>query len=123
MSLWSFILGVPVGVAFTLAVLLMGGLLPADTGDGLPDAEAGQTAVDEAPPEPTWPTIQDADPADWYECMDRAFELSNFKYLIHDNGTAILTDERRFWTESTAPVANTMWYIAVCDRLFPVNAP
>lgn len=113
--------GVPVGAIIMFMVFWMGGSLTAVIGDGLPDAETGQAAAEEVPPKPTWPTIQDVDPADWYECMDRAFELSNVVHVIYANGTSILGNDLNYYTESTTRVANMAWYIAVCDRMFPVD--
>lgn len=102
--------------AFCALMLITHDATPANeqTTPGLPAAEA-----ETAEQKPTQPTIQDANPTDWYGCMDRAFELSNHSYLIYSDGTWELSDDRLRYTESTYPVANMMWYIAVCDRMFP----
>ena len=64
-------------------------------------------------------SLWDANPSTWQECMDRAFELTNNNLLYYHNGTVSLGEKRDHYTENTLPVANTLWYIAVCDRTFP----
>lgn len=115
----NFVFGVLVGAVIGITALGIGVFLTADTGDGQPDAEAGHAAVEEAPPEPVWPTIRDADPADWFECMDRVFEMSNHVQYLYSNQTVMLSDERDIYTKNNYPIANMVWYIAVCDRMFP----
>ena len=95
---------------------LAGGLV--DIPAGNTEADAILHTTDQHHPRPT---LQDADLSTWQECMDLAFELANSESLLY-NGTVALVGRESF-TQSTLPVANMMWYIAVCDRMFPEAGP
>ena len=110
-------LNVCIMVAFGFFLGLVGGLV--DIPAGNTEADAILHTTDQHHPRPT---LQDADLSTRQECMDLAFELANSESLLYGNGTVALVGRESF-TKSTLPVANMMWYIAVCDRMFPEAGP
>lgn len=69
-------------------------------------------------PDESW----DEPPADWYECMGRAYSIINYRMVFYTNNTLVLTDEAATYSKSTRHIANMHWFIAVCDRMFPEGA-
>lgn len=66
-------------------------------------------------PDESW----DEPPADWYDCMGRAYSMINYNVLVYANGTIVLTGKARSYSENAHDIANMHWHIAVCDRAFP----